>query len=224
MNLVLDDTIRIPAGIADDLPAFRRWTKSGNYPRRGHYAYLSGDLWVDLSMETLLHNQLKNLFAIVLGSMVLSERLRRYFPDRMRLVNLEANVSVEPDGMFASSDSIQSKRVWWEQGAESLELMGTPDIVLEIVSTHSVQKDTVVLRESYAAAGIAEYWLVSPLESLPKPDHRAVSFDILRLSAKEYIPTRKVGGWMKSAVLGRSFKLLEEKEHDELPEFRLLVR
>jgi Uma2 family endonuclease len=218
MNLVLDDTIRIPAGAAEDLEAFRRWTRSDHYPDRGDYAWLNGDLWVDLSIETLLHNQIKDLFVIVLGGMILNDRWGRYFGDRMRLVNIEAGVSTEPDGMFASHESVRAGRVWWEQGLESLEVIGTPDMVLEVVSTHSVQKDTVVLRELYAAAGIAEYWLVNPLGG-------QLAFDILRLTTKGYATTRKAGGWSKSAVFGKSFRLVEEKaSDDEVPEYRLLVR
>jgi Uma2 family endonuclease len=219
MNLVLDDTIRVPLDATDDLAAFRQWTKSDNYPDRGDYAYLNGDLWVDLSMETLLHNQIKMQIAAVLSLMVVDPgRLGRFFADRMRLVTVEAGLSCEPDAMFASRDSIQSGLVTWEEGAQSLEVIGLPDMVLEVVNTHSVQKDTVVLRDLYAAAGIAEYWLVNPLGG-------QLSFEILRLTAKSYTPTRQTGGWVKSTVFGKSFRLVEEKAGgDDLPEYRLLVR
>jgi len=218
MNLVLDDTIRVPLDATDDLASFREWTKSDDYPDRGDYAYLSGDLWVDLSRETLLHNQIKSLFAIILGGTVINERLGRFFADRMRLVTVEVGLSSEPDAMFASRESIQSGRVAWEEGGQSLEVIGVPDMVLEVVSTHSVQKDTVFLRDLYAAAGIAEYWLVNPLGG-------QLSFEILRLTAKGYAPTRRAAGWIKSTVFGKSFRLVEEKAGDDgLPEYRLLVR
>jgi hypothetical protein len=129
MNVVLDDSIRLPIGFAS-LAAFRRWTKSRAYPGRGNFAYLGGDLWVDLTMETLLHNQLQHLFEVVLGGLVMNEQLGMYFGDRMRLVNVEAVLSSEPDGMFASQKSIHSGRVRWEQGPESLEVIGAPDMVL----------------------------------------------------------------------------------------------
>jgi Uma2 family endonuclease len=216
MNLVLDDTIRVPVGVTENLRAFRRWSKSGGYPDRGDYFYLSGDLWVDLSMETLLHNQIKNQIAAVL-TLLVTGRIGLYFGDRMRLVNVEADISCEPDGMFVSHQSRKAGRARWEQGQESLEVIGTPDMVLEVVSSHSVQKDTVVLRELYAAAGIPEYWLVNPLGG-------QLSFDILRLTAKGYSPTRKAAGWTKSAVFGKSFRLVQEDADADLPEYRLLVR
>jgi Uma2 family endonuclease len=96
-------------------------------------------------------------------------------------------------------------------------VIGTPDMVLEVVSSHSVQKDTVALRELYAAAGIAEYWLVNPLGE-------ELSFDILRLTAKGYALSRKTRGWMKSTVFGKSFRLEAQEPEDELPDYRLLVR
>ena len=48
--------------------------------------------------------------------------------------------------MFASAESIRSRRVSWEKGPASLEIIGTPDMVMEVVSKTSIQKDTVVLR------------------------------------------------------------------------------
>ncbi len=217
MNLVLDDTICIPLGVADSLKAFRRWTKSDGYPERGDYAYLDGDLWVDLSKETFLHNELKGLFAVILGGLVRSDELGRFFADRLRLVHESAGLSCEPDAMYASQSALRTKRVRLEQGAESLEVIGTPDMVLEIVSVHSIQKDTVVLHDLYAAAGIAEYWLVNPLGD-------EVTFDIWRLTARGYANTRKTSGWVKSAVFGKSFRLEAKDSGDDLPEYRLLVR
>ena len=217
MNLVLDDTIRIPLGAANNLAAFRRWTKAGDYPERGEYAFLSGELWADVSMETFLHNHLKGVIATVLSSIVMSDRLGRFCYDRMRLVHESAALSCEPDAMFASREALATQRVRLEERGQSLEVIGSPDMVLEVVSEHSVQKDTVVLRELYAAAGITEYWLVNPLGE-------ELSFDILRLTAKGYAVSRKTGGWAKSTVFGKSFRLEAQESDDELPDYRLMMR
>jgi Uma2 family endonuclease len=216
MNLVFDDTIRVPVRATEKLRAFRRWTKAA-YPERGDYFYLRGDLWVDLSIETLLHNQIKGLFAIILGGMLLKDPRGWYFGDRMRLVNVEADISCEPDGMFVSHAARAAGHVRWEEGPESLEVIGTPDMVLEVVRSHSIQKDTSVLRDLYHAAGIAEYWLVNPLGG-------ELTFDILRHTAKGYLSTRKSAGWLKSTVFGKAFKLAPDKIGKELPDCRLLVK
>ena len=216
MNLILDDTICVPGQFAT-LDEFRRWTRSEDYPDRGLYEFLRGEVWVDLSMETLLHNQIKSAITITIGGLVLANQLGRVFADRMRLVHEGAGISVEPDGMFVSHAAVTSKRVWFEEGAESLEVIGTPDMVLEIVSSHTVKKDTVVLRKLYAEAGISEYWLVNPLKG-------TVTFDILRLTAGGYVATRKSNGWVKSTVFGQSFRLTVRKTGTNLPDVRLLSR
>ncbi|HMA36204.1 MAG TPA: Uma2 family endonuclease [Chloroflexia bacterium] len=38
------------------------------------------------------------------------------------------------------------------------------DLVLEVVSPDDPERDTVVKRDDYAAAGIPEYWIVNPLD------------------------------------------------------------
>jgi len=215
MNLLLTDAIRIPGKATQSLRAFRRWTTSGQYPERGDCFYLAGDIWMDNSMETLLHNQIKNQIAAVLTLLI--GRLGIYCADRMRLVNVAADISCEPDGMFISHESRKEGRVHWAQGGESLEVIGSPDMVLEVVSPGSIQKDTVLLRELYAAAGIAEYWLLNPLGE-------AITFDILRLSGRAYASVRKAGGWLKSPVFGKTFRLSDEEPNPEFPEYRLLVR
>ncbi|HEY2412316.1 MAG TPA: Uma2 family endonuclease [Pirellulaceae bacterium] len=216
MNVVLQETLRLPAGFAN-LGAFREWTKSESYPHRGQFAYLGCDFWIDLSTETFLHDQLKNEFVIVIGGLVKAGRLGRYLGDRMRLVNETADMSVEPDGMFASAKALKAGRVRLEEGADSLELIGSPQMVLEIISPTSVRKDTVVLSDLYFSAGIEEYWLVNPLGG-------QLAFDIFRPAAKEYAAVEASGGWLPSAVFGKSFRLVQETTDDGLPDFQLQVR
>ena len=83
------------------------------------------------------------------------------------------------DGVFLSTVSVQQKRVRVVEGKGRghVELEGSPDMVLEVVSPSSVEKDIVILRQAYWEAGIPEYWLV---------DARAepLKFDILRHTAK----------------------------------------
>jgi Uma2 family endonuclease len=215
MNLVLDDSIRIPARFAS-FAAFRRWSKS-YYPDRGDYFYLSGDVWISLARENLQQNQLRVALSSTIGRLVMDGRLGYLFTRGMRLVQERTRLSTEPDALFVSHKSLLAKRIRLEHGAHSLEVIGTPDMVLEVVNERSVQKDTVVLRELYAAAGIAEYWLVNPLGE-------ELSFDILRLTTGGYAATRKSAGWMKSAVFGKSFRLEAQPSQDELPEYRLLAK
>ena len=173
-TIVLDSQlVHIPPSVAD-LDTFRRWARSGDFPEKGRVCYLSGEVWVDMSKEQFTHNQVKGEIASVLTRLC-KQAAGRYFSDGYLLSNATADLSTNPDGMFASAETFRAERVRLIAGAEGgyVELEGSPDMVLEVTSPSSLHKDTVVLRDLYWAAGIREYWLV---------DVRADSlqFDILR--------------------------------------------
>src|SRR5262245_5497730 len=131
--IVIEDKVRIPAGL-DSLEAFRRWARSDDFPERGRYAYLNGELWVDLSMEQLFsHNLVKTQFTIDLGSLVRAAGLGYFFSDGTLLSSVEADLSTEPDGTFVSYGAIRDGRVRLTEGSTEgyVELEGAPDMVLE---------------------------------------------------------------------------------------------
>src|SRR4030095_12917664 len=129
-SIVISEQARIPPWVVDH-DSFRRWIYSGEFPERGQFFHLNGELWVDLSMETLSHNKIKQVIAMVLGSALLSGRLGEYLGDRMMLTNLDVLLSTEPDGMFIAARSLRTGLVTLEQGDESLEGIGTPAQVLQ---------------------------------------------------------------------------------------------
>lgn len=98
-----------------------------------------------------------------------------------------------------------------------VEIEGTPDMVLEVVSGSSVSKDTEWLRDLHWKAGIAEYWLI---------DCRGerVDFDILRHTAGGYSAADKSAGWVESAVFGHSFLLTRQSDELGQPEYTLHAR
>jgi Uma2 family endonuclease len=214
--IVIGEQVRIPAWVVD-LDSFRRWARSEEYPERGWFSHLNGELWVDLSMDRLAHNQIKGAIGTGLTLIVKENRLGFYLGDRMLLTHLDAALATEPDGMFVSNDSLGAGRVLLEEGDETLEVLGTPDMVLEVVSKTSVQKDTVVLRDLYWRAGVAEYWLVDSRAEAPQ-------LDILRHTASKYAITRRQGGWVKSGVFGRSFKVTQAPSAHGVSEYTLASR
>jgi Uma2 family endonuclease len=139
------------------------------------------------------------------------------YGDNMRLVHPEAGLSTEADGVFASKESLLRQRVQLEQGTNSVELVGSPDMVLEIVSPSSVEKDTIHLLNLYHKAGVKEYWLINPLGP-------SLEFTIYRYSARKYSAVRPQDGWLKSEVFGKSFRLTMTIGDLNLPEFALEVR
>lgn len=199
----------------DDLDSFCRWRVSGDAPEQGELAFLDTGIWVDLSMEEFpAHNQVKAAFDFAIMSVVQPASLGRYVPDRMLLKNATANLSAEPDGLFFAWETMRSGRLRLVEkpGQGFMELEGTPDLVLEVVSKTSVEKDNVLLRELYWKAGIAEYWLVDARDG-------KLSFEILRLTPDGYAATAAMEGWVSSNVLGNKFQVQQKIDPLGHPQF-----
>jgi Uma2 family endonuclease len=203
----------------EDLESFRRWRLSEDAPDTGAIAFLDSYIWVDLTMEEFLtHNQVKAAYDYAIMSIVNPASLGRYVPDRMLLTNAEANLSTEPDGLFASWETMRSGRLRLVERENQgiMELEGTPDHVLEVVSKTSVRKDSVLLRDLYFKAGIPEYWLVDVRAG-------ALSFAILQWTPEGYVAAPGVDGWFESKVFGKKFQLQKKSDPLGHPQFVVLV-
>jgi Uma2 family endonuclease len=213
------DNVFVPAAVTD-LATFRRWADSPEFPEHGRICYLAGEVWIDMSKEQLFtHNRLKTRYYLVLGGLVDVEKLGYFFSDGVSIVHSGADLSTIPDALFLSTESLASGRARLVEGARQgfVEVEGSADMALEVVSDSSVYKDTVRLRELYWQAGVREYWLV---DARKKP----LTFEILRHTAKGYVAARKQGGWLKSAVFGKSFRLTQATDELGHPAFTLEVR
>jgi len=211
--------VSVPSWVVD-LESFRRWADADDFPADGRAFYLKGEVWIDMSKEQLFtHLAVKREFFYVLNGLVKAGDLGLFLPDGLLLSNTRADICVKPDATFVSNDSIQAHRVELIEGWDGgfVEMEGTPDMVLEVVSASSVQKDTVVLRQAYWEAGIIEYWLVDARQE-------PIRFDIFRRTARNYSATRKRDGWLKSSVFGKSFQLTQRVNALGHPEYTLAVR
>jgi|SRR5215813_8691123 len=216
--VIIDGRFSVPPGIGD-LESFRSWARSEEYEERVRLAWLAGTLWVDLTVEQLYtHNQVKGEVGAVLWSLAKASSQGRYLPDGMLVSNPTADWSTIPDGAFVSFDALRSGRVRQVAGkiAGVVELEGAPEMVLEVVSDSSVEKDTVRLPELYARAGIQEFWRIDARDA-------KLSFEILRLTDTGYVPTKEPDGWWRSAVFGRLFQLTQQQDPLGQPAFTLLV-
>jgi Uma2 family endonuclease len=218
-DVIIEDRACIPAWV-DDLDSFRRWAHSDEFPERGQFSYLNGEIWVDLSMEELFsHNQVKGAFTFTILGLLEQIPSGRFVLDRMLLSNMAANLSTEPDGLFFFWETLKSGRLRLIEGAVEgyMELEGTPDMILEIISRSSVRKDTERLRELYWRGGITEYWLVDARRSSPR-------FDILRHTKDGYVATEAQDGWLFSAVFGQAFQLTRQTDPLGRPQYKLQAR
>jgi hypothetical protein len=212
-SVVIDERVRIPSWVVD-LESFRHWGYPPDFPECGRLSFLDEEIWVDVSHESVYCNQIKGAPA---ERLALMEERGFYFGDGMQLTNLQARFSTGPNGMFVSEDGLEAGRARFPDGDQSQEVVGTPEMVLEIVTAASVRKDTVLLPRLYWQAGVREYWLVDSRAKEPK-------LTILRHGRTKFTSARESGGWVKSAVFGKSFRLVREAGELGLSVFRLETR
>jgi Uma2 family endonuclease len=216
--VIESEQVSVP-GWVKDLASFRRWADSDEFPETGRICWLDGEVWVDMSKEQIFtHVLAKTEITTVLSVLVKAADLGLFLGDGALLSNVDVDIAVVPDALFVSTAGLQD-RVRLIEGKDEgyVELEGSPDMVLEVVSRSSVHKDTRTLREAYWQAGIREYWLI---DARPDP----LTFDILRYAPKGYRATPKKDGWLRSAVFGKSFHLLRGVNALGHPYFTLEVR
>lgn len=200
----------IPAAAAVSQTAFREWLTSGHGPEVGRWAWIDGEIIVDMSAEHIdSHLAVKTTMAIDLGLLVRELNNGQLFADGLLVSSEEAEVSNEPDLTFARWETIESGRARFvpskSKPDDSMEIYGAPDVVIEIVSDSSVGKDRRKLRRNYHRAGIPEYWLLDARGT------KEIKFEILRQAAGGYQRTPAVDGWVASEVFGRRFRLERER-------------
>lgn len=210
--------ITIPRTVVD-VASFWAWRDAADLPEKLKVHFLRGDVWVDMSMEELYtHNQVKTALGLALAGLIVNGELGMYVGDGMSLSCPDADFVTEPDAMFLSNESIAAGRVRYEAGkkrkAKATRVVGTPDLVVEVVSPNTADKDTEWLMSAYHDAGIPEYWLI---------DARGddLKFDILRRKPTEFVATRKSAGWVKSAVLAKEFRLTRTDSAHGYPRYTL---
>ena len=209
----------IPAWVVDP-ESFCRWADSLAYPEKLRCGYLKGRVWVDLTREFIFdHNQVKAEIARILGNLVRADGAGYFCPDGVFLRNDAADVVTLPDALFVTYDALRTGRVGIVPGAKrgQREFAGSPEMVLEVVSESSVEKDTERLFEAYFEAGVLEYWLV---DARTEP----LRFDLFKRGANGFVAARRRLGWLKSDVFGRAFRLTSELDPLGCPRYTLDVR
>ncbi len=216
-RVVVAESVWIPEWI-DDLESFRRWADSPDFPDDGRISFLEGEIWVDVSMEQLFtHNAVKSELARVLHGLAKTDRQGYFFTDGVRLSHVAAELSTVPDGLFVSNLGLDAGRVEIRSGRVHghTEIVGSPDIIIEIVSDSSVEKDTQHLPQLYHRANITEYWLIDART----PD---VSFTIGTCTSDAY--ARSETDWQHSAILNREFRFVQETDPRGYPDLTLETR
>ena len=205
-TVVFEERVEIPMNLGS-LADFRRWAVSDDFPENGRIDYVAGRIEVDMLPEDLFcHGVVKVELTRVLGQHIKQAGLGHLSTGRTRVSCPQADLSVEPDIVFVPHERIAAGRVRLVPKATGapdryVELEGPPELVVEIVSDSSVNKDTRRLPEAYFEAGISEFWLVDARSE-------TMLFEIRRPGPSGYQTVEPdAEGFRHSAVFGRRFRL-----------------
>jgi Uma2 family endonuclease len=213
--------VRIP-GEASTLAGFRAWAQSDDFPERGVVSFLNGSIVIDMSPDEVeTHNKVHGAISTAISTLADEADLGEYFWDGVLLTNTRAQLSTVSDGTFVKWATWESGRVRLiarkRRPGQYIELRGTPDWVLEVVSARSVQKDTVELPVLYHHARIPEFWLV---------DARGEEIDF-RIHVRQpriYQASVVHDGWAFSPVFERWFRLVRRRNRAGRWNYRLEVK
>ncbi|HKE19104.1 MAG TPA: Uma2 family endonuclease [Kofleriaceae bacterium] len=214
------DGFSVPTEI-DRLDAFRAWVRELDEDApRVHFS--RGRVWIQVSTQDYFsHLRLVADLSKRLGLLAEELDIGEYWPDGGWLTNEEVGLSTEPDGflvLWRTTDSGAS-RFLERPRRGPVELVGRADMVLEVVSDSSVNKDTVQLVADYASAGFAEYWLVDGRRA-------PLSFRLLVLQPGGLYTDAQADeeGFVASPVWGRRFRIDAGVNRAGRPCYTLVVR
>jgi Uma2 family endonuclease len=209
---------------AFELEGFRDWIHSDWFPKKVKATFLNGSVEVEMSPEEQeSHGKLKVELIGALWQLVKRRGLGDMFSDSTRVVLPVADLSAEPDIVFCSWDGYRSGRVRQSErvpGSERfVELIGAPDLVVEVVSASSTGKDNRKLRAGYWKAGVPEYWL------LDARGKKGVHFELLVRGEADYQEVEPdADGYRLSPTFQRRFRIVRRRNPVGRYMYRLLQR
>jgi Uma2 family endonuclease len=162
------------------------------------------------------HEPLVRALNLALCGLAQELDLGRYFLPPSWLSHKPCDLSTEPDGFFALWSTLESGELCVNPERE-VEMLGRPDMVLEVVSDSSRRKDLVDHVADYAQTGVREYWIADARTDI-------VELRILTLGQGAYADVQAVDGWIPSPLWRRSFRVRELPARAGLPDFRLDIR
>lgn len=110
-SIIFEERVEIPLTVRS-LADFRSWTHSDEFPEFGRIDYIAGKIEVDATSEDLFcHGTPKIEIVGTLGQRVKQQDLGHLFTDSTRVCCPDAELSVEPDIVFVSHESLEANRV-----------------------------------------------------------------------------------------------------------------
>ena len=123
-----------------------------NAPEDKRYELLNGELVVVPSPRTG-HQTISRNLEMILWTFIKQAELGELFHAPLDVVLSDTDV-VQPDILFISKDR--------EQIITEDNIRGAPDLVVEILSPSTAERDRTYKLALYSLHGVREYWLVDP--------------------------------------------------------------
>ncbi len=123
-----------------------------NAPDDRRYELLDGDLVVSPGPSTV-HQRASINLVLLLGQATIVSGIGEVFAAPLDVVLSETDV-VQPDLLFITNDRAHI--------ITDENVRGAPDLVVEILSPSTAERDRTYKRALYAKFGVKEYWLVDP--------------------------------------------------------------
>ncbi len=158
-----------------------------------YYEILNGELVV-MPSPKFVHQQIVKLLSRAMDDFVEANELGLVIFAPMDVILSELQ-KPQPDIIFVSKARLNIIR-------KNGYVHGAPDLLVEILSPSTAQKDRTDKRRIYAQAGIPEYWLI---------DSHNQTVQVLRLEAGSYIEVAQPQGRLVSegVLAGFSIELSE---------------
>ena len=144
-------------------------------PADKRYELLDGEL-IMVPVPNLKHQTVQLKLTMRLGLFIENRALGTLFTPVCDVMLSETDV-VQPDLLFVSRE-----REHLLSGGQNVQ--GAPDLVVEILSPSTAERDRSDKRVLYGRHGVMEYWLVDPM---------AETVQIHRLEGEVLLPTRTFG-------------------------------
>ncbi|QDT66036.1 Uma2 family endonuclease [Calycomorphotria hydatis] len=219
-----DAFVRFPSPFKT-MQEYREWAVSDSTPHRARVELVNGIVEVDMTREEInYHATLKLRLTTAMDVFVTKHDLGKVFPDGVSFTNEPVELGTSPDLMFAKWETIESGQVTFPEGSEksgfqnrAIAVEGAPDLVIELVSVSSRKKDKKVKRESYAKAGIPEYWIIHA-------SHRGIEFSVLNLHEGQYVDSPVDSeGKVNSAILGAEVQIQEKTDRAGMTDYTITL-
>ena len=144
-------------------------------PAENRYELLDGEL-IMVAAPNIKHESVRSLLGHHLSNFIIDHGLGKLFYAPCDVMLSESDV-VQPDLLFVSRRREHLLR-------DGQKVQGAPDLVIEILSPSTADRDRGKKLALYGRHGVTEYWLVDPV---------AETVSVHRQQAGELVPTETFG-------------------------------